>query len=86
MGVLEWWKSDPAFGERNAKSSGSAAIPSPSRGEGQGEGRPSITPLLQCCLGQRAAKKWQPSDSMSKSNVLSFLYAQHACARSPPTA
>jgi len=31
MGVLEWWKSDPAFGERNAKSSGSAAIPSPVR-------------------------------------------------------
>src|SRR5205823_9861954 len=24
--------------------------------------------------GQRAAKKWQPSDSMSKFNVLSLLY------------
>src|SRR5205823_9135327 len=25
-----------------------------------------ITPLLYCLVGQRAAKKWQPSDSVSK--------------------
>jgi hypothetical protein len=30
--------------------------------------------MFQRSPGQRAAKKWQPSDSMSKFNVLSLLY------------
>ena len=28
--------------------------------------------------GQRAAKKWQPSDSAPKFDMLAFLYARHA--------